>query len=321
MNTSSVLRQLLDKNVIAPPQYEALEKLEKTRPISIHWEIRTIIGVGISLLTGGLGILIYKNIDTIGHQVIIFLIAVAIVFCGWYVFKKRLPYSNLAVKNPNPTADNLLLLGCSLFLILEGYLQYQYAFFGTQYGLATLIPAVLFLALAYRFDHLGVLTMAITALVSWAGITTTPLSILQDGVFSGDSNLILTGISVGIVLMGVGQFLNFQGIKPHFTFSFLSFGLNLLCIAAIYAAINNDDDRAAYSVLCLLFSALAVWYARREASFFFLLAGVVYGYVSFTILLSTLGNLEVGWIYYGFLSCGGVVAFFLNYKSILGVKK
>ena len=39
-----------------------------------------------------------------------------------------------AIEKPNTIADNILLLGCSLFLILEAYLQYQYQIFGTRYG-------------------------------------------------------------------------------------------------------------------------------------------------------------------------------------------
>lgn len=315
MRLNNIFRLLLEQAIISPPQYELLEKHEKSQPISIHWEARVFLLAGISMLSSGLGILIYKNIDTIGHQAIIALIALATAACGWYAFQKRFPFTLGAVEKPHTIADNILLLGCSLFLILEGYLQYQYQIFGERYGIATLIPAALFFFVAYRFDHIGVLTMALTAFVSWAGISTTPINVLKDGIFDHERTLVLTGILVGSLFILVGQLLNFRLIKTHFTFSYVNFGLNLVCIAAIYGALQQDE-RVWFSLICLAFSAFALWYARREHSHFMLLASAIYGYISFTILISKI-DFGLFWLYYGIFSCLGVVGFLMNYKKIL----
>jgi len=45
-----------------------------------------------------------------------------------------------------------------------GYLQYQYSAFGTHYGMATLIPMLALFLIAYYFDHLGILSLAIANL-------------------------------------------------------------------------------------------------------------------------------------------------------------
>jgi Predicted membrane protein (DUF2157) len=274
---------------------------------------------GISLLSSGLGVLVYKNIETIGHQAIIALIVLATVACGWYVYQKRLPFTLDAVEKPHTIADNILLLACSLFLVLEGYLQFQYHIFGERYGIATLIPALVFTFLAYRFDHKGVLTMAMTAFVSWTGIATTPFDVLKGGVFNQDSPLILTGILVGSFLIAVGQVLNFQNIKRHFTFSYANFGLNLVCTASLAGAFQQD--KVVFTLLCLAFSGFAIWYARQEQSYFMLLMGVIYGYISFTFLLvQTELDFSIFWLYYGIVSCAGVVLFLLNFKKILGIR-
>ena len=318
MRLNNIFRLLLEKEIIAPPQYELLENHEKTQPISIHWEARIFLLAGISMLSSGLGILVYKNIETIGHQAIIALITLAMMACGWYAYQKRFPFTLGAVAKPHTIADNILLLGCSLFLILEGYLQYQYQIFGERYGIATLIPAILFFFVAYRFDHIGVLTMAMTAFVSWAGISTTPINVLKDGVFNHQPTLVLTGILVGSLFILVGQIMNFRSIKSHFSFSYANFGVNLVCIAAIYGALQ--DNKVVFSLICLAFSAFALWYARREQSHFMLLASAIYGYISFTILVSKL-DLDVLWLYYGVFSCLAVVLFLMNYKKILRRKE
>lgn len=315
MILSKAFQLLFEKDIITAEQFKILQSDAQKSPISIHWEINTLLLVGVSLLSGGLGTLVYKNIDTIGHAAIIFLIALVTAACGWYVFKKRQPFLVNAIQKEQTLPDNMLLLGCSLFLILEGYLQYQYQMFGTRYGLATLIPAILFFLCAYRFDHIGVLTIAMTAFVSWLGLSATPLSIFREDVFQHEPILVHTGIIAGSVLIIAGWVLNNRQIKPHFTFSYLNFGFNLVCIASLYGAFNISA--IPYSMLCLAFCILAVLYARREHSYFFLLAGVIYGYIAFTTIISQMNWLDEIWLFYGLASCLGIVLFFLNFKKLL----
>jgi hypothetical protein len=313
MTILQTLALLAGKAIMPPEQYELLKKEEQTRPIYIHWEINLFLLAGISLLSSGLGVLIYKNIDTIGHQAIIGVVVLAIAICIWFVLKQKQPFLIHSMQKSQPLADNILLLGCSLFLILEGYLQYQYQIFGTRYGLATLIPAVLFFFCAYRFDHIGVLTMAMTAFVSWLGLTVTPLSIFQENQYQ--PILIHTGIVVGVFLVVVGLFLNQRNIKPHFTFSYLSFGYNLACIAAIYGSFEINE--MLYGLLCFVFCYLGILYARRTQSYFFLLAGTIYGYIASTALLSQLDFAPVLWLLYSIVTCFGIILFFLNFKKLL----
>ncbi len=315
MTIFRTLDWLTEKAILSPEQSDALKKEHQTRPISLHWEINLLLLAGIACLTTGLGVLIYTHIDTIGHQAIIGLIALATMACGWYVIRHKQPFLLDKMQKPQPLADNILLLGCSLFLILEGYLQFQYQIFGTSYGIATLILAVLFFFCAYRFDHIGVLTMAMTAFVSWTGLTVTPLSIFQENVFKYQPLLIHTGIAVGVFLVVVGLLLNYKTIKPHFTFSYLNFGFNLACIAALYGSFAID--KSLYCVLCLAFCGLGIWYARREQSYFFLLAGTIYGYIAFTKLISEAKIEFGGWMFYGVVSCFAIVLFFLNFKKLL----
>jgi hypothetical protein len=315
MTILQTLDLLSEKEILSTEQHALLKKEAETRPISLHWEINILLMAGISLLTTGLGVLIYKNIDTIGHQAIIALIALATMACGWYVFKHKQPFLLSKTQMPQTLPDNMLLLGCSLFLILEGYLQYQYQIFGMRYGLATLIPAVLFFVCAYRFDHIGVLTMAMTAFVSWTGLTVTPLSIFSENVFQYHPILIYTGIAVGAFLVVVGLFLNQRSIKPHFTFSYLNFGFNLATIAALYGSF--EINKIPYALLVLAFCALGILYARRAQSYFFLLASTIYGYIAFTTLIFHFIDESALVLFYGIASCFGIVLFFLNFKKLL----
>jgi hypothetical protein len=275
--------------------------------------------LGVLLLNTGLGLLIYLNIDTIGHQVVIALIAAACITCFWYANKHKAPFSFHKVESPSPYFDYIVLLGCFTFLILEGYLQYQYNVFGEKYGLATFIPMVLFFVVAYYFDHVGVLSMAITALGSWLGIAVTPMDIFQNNDFAS-ARLIYTGIVLGTVLCGTAFFMEMKNIKKHFTFTYLNFGANLLFISCI-AGLMVLETGILFTGLLIIITSLSIWYAKQAKSFYFLIIAVLYAYWGLSFLIFQLDALRSEIIFYYFIfSCGGVLYFLARYKKILNIQ-
>jgi hypothetical protein len=84
MNIQSILQSFEQKGIISPEQSTVISEYENTKPFSIHYELRTLLYLGITLFTGGLGVLIYQNIDTIGHTVIVALIALITLACFGY---------------------------------------------------------------------------------------------------------------------------------------------------------------------------------------------------------------------------------------------
>ena len=67
---------------------ESFEKIkQKSDLFSVHWEVKTLLYLGVLLLTSGLGLLIYENIDTIGHKVVLGLIALICTGCFATVLK------------------------------------------------------------------------------------------------------------------------------------------------------------------------------------------------------------------------------------------
>ena len=197
MQIQNLLQNLQDKGIISPQQSNIISDYEKSEPFSLHYELRTLLYLGITLLSGGLGVLIYQNLDTIGHGVIVALIAIITLACFGFTFLKREPFTWLEVKSPHHFSDFVLLLGCASFLILEGYLQFQYDLFGLKYGLVTFIPAIIFFFCAYFFDHRGVLSMAITAFASWVGVNIAPFTVLEKNNFS-TPNFLITAIILGL---------------------------------------------------------------------------------------------------------------------------
>jgi Predicted membrane protein (DUF2157) len=324
MKIDTVLEQLAGSKVISSQQKDRILEVEQNPLFSIHWELRTLLYLGITLLSGGLGTLIYQNIDSIGHSVIVAVIAILCLASFGYAFWKRLAFSTEEVSNPSPFADFALLLGCLLFVTLEGYVQYQYNLFGTRYGLVTFLPAILFIGLAYLFDHRGVLSMGLTALASWVGLAISP-----EKLFSNDftnQNLLILAIVLGLFLVLIGWLSERYSFKKHFAFTYFFLGGNLTAIASLTGLFNNEG-KIVYFIIIMALSVLGVMYARQKHSFLFLLLGIIYGYIAFTYtfftVLSSISS-EVTFMFstlYFFATCAGIVVFFIKIKDILGWKK
>ena len=322
MQTQTLLQNLQEKGIISPEQSNAVSEHEKAKPFSLHYELRTLLYLGITLLTGGLGVLVYQNLDTIGHEIIVALIAIITLACFGFAFWKREPFTWLEVKNPHHFSDFVLLLGCTSFLILEGYLQFQYDLFGLKYGLVTFIPAILFFFSAYLFDHRGVLSMAITAFASWVGVNIAPLSVLEKNDFS-TPNFLVTAIVLGIVLSGLGLISEYRNLKKHFSFTYLLLGSNLTLIAALTGMFSHPNWFI-YALISLVLCVGLFLYARKTQSYIFLLMGTIYGYTALTYLLFKLAGfidedfMYMFGLYYFLLSGVGVIVFLMKIKKILG---
>jgi len=322
MNIKSLLNILSQKGIVPEEQATSILDYEITKPFSIHWELRSLLYVGITLLTSGLGVLIYKNIDSIGHQAIIALISAMIIACFYYVFQHRQAFSWHEVHHATKFSEYALLLGCTLFLILEGYLQFQFNFFGTQYGIAIFIPTIIFFILAYRFDHRGILSMAITGLASWLGLSISPLSILEKNDFTAPG-LIVTGLVLGISLGIISWLSETKNLKKHFGFTYLFLGGNLAVVAGL-TGLFSDTNKLIYFLVTVAMCIFLIQYARKTHSLIFLLMGVIYGYIALTYgAFQYLPDTFLGFvsIYYFMFTSAGVIYFLLNIKKIAGIKK
>lgn len=317
-----LVKKLLEGKIISKEKGDKVLEFEAKKPLSIYWELRTLLFLGISCLSTGLGISIYQYIDTLGHGILIAIIAILCGFCFWYAYKNKVAFSWAKVLNPKYLSDFALLGSCVLFLILEGYLQFQYSIFGNSYGLATFIPAVLFLLFAYIFDHQGVLSMGITALGSWLRLTVSPKNILSTFEIS-NNHLIFTGIIFGFFLILVGWFSEWKDKKRHFSFSYYLFGANL-CFITLLTSLFSFDLKFVYFLLIVLLSTLCIFHARQTKSYLLLLMGVVYGYIGLSYFifhyLSEDAAITLGYLYFS-ISCGLIVYFLFNVKRILVIKK
>ena len=274
----SLFEKLNEAGHLSAASWEKIKANNKAGLFSLHWELTTILYLGVLLLTGGLSVLVYKNIDSIGHQAILVFIAVACAGCFVYCFKKKLPFSTAKVASPNVAFDYILLLAYLLLITFIGYLQFQFHVFGYRFGLATFIPMLALFFCAYFFDHLGILSLAITNLCAWAGITVTPLEILKANDFSSNT-IIITGIVLGAGLIGAGVLTRINAFKKHFAFTYTNFGMHILFISTLAAMFTFEYVYLLWFAALVLIAAYFYRDALRTRSFYFLLVLTLYLYV------------------------------------------
>lgn len=319
-------KQLHADDVVSDDGLQKIEAYESGKLFSVHWELRTILYLGILLFTAGIGILIYKNIDTIGHQAVLAIIALLCGGCFYYAFKNKQPYSNVEVKNTSPFFDYIALLACLLLGIFVGYIQFQYSLFGHRYGLATLIPSAVFLSCAYVFDHKGLLALGITGIAGTIGLSIAPMQLLN-GYNLSATHIVFTALVFGATLIIWSKVSEQKEIKTHFSFTYHNFGINILFASCLTLLFNQPMKVLSFLLLvglCIYF----VRYAIQQQSFWFLLLAIVYSYIGltysiFSILFDDNGGegVFILGMFYLFASCIGVILFFINYKKILGLKK
>ena len=185
MNLHRLAEDLFRAQVIGENSFKKISTHLDKRMFTLNFELKSFFYAGVMMLAGGLGIAVYKNIDSIGHMaVILFIAAVSISGFVW-CFKKSRPYDPGKVESPGMVFDYVLLLASLTFVTLIGYLQFQYSVFGSYNSLALLIPALGLFFAAYYFDHLGVLSIAITCLAGFAGISISPYDLIRANNFSG----------------------------------------------------------------------------------------------------------------------------------------
>jgi hypothetical protein len=141
-----------------------------------------------------------------------------------------------------------------------------------------LATAGLFFFLAYRFDNRLVLSLALSSLAGWFGLTISHWQSHQDSEYR--QYAILYSLIVGVA----GAILQRRGLKPHFLGTYLNIAANVL----FWALLSGVFEREGYAVWLLALLAacgasLAWGIARRQFSF--VAYAAVYGYIGVSSIL------------------------------------
>lgn len=271
---------LLEHNQITKQQFEEIKDYRALNLFSVHNELKFLLYLSILLFTTGVGILIYQNIDTIGHAVLLGLLLIMTLVCFYFCFKNHEGFKKGEVPFSNPLYDYLVLTAVILSCSFVGYLQFQYEAFGTHYGLATIIPTVISLFCGYYFDNKSVLSIGITGMAAYLGLSVDPKHYFENEMFN-NRTLSYIGLAFGLFLLLWSLYSIKINLKKHFNLVYLSFSLHLIGIACI---VNLCDD---FWFPAGIIMAIAAYYfynlSFQTKSMSLFIFTVLYGFIGMNI--------------------------------------
>ena len=232
------IEKLLEKELITSEQNLKISNYFSLGIFSVRNELLFLMYLSVLLFTSGIGILIYDNIDTIGHSILLLILLALIVISYYFSYKKYPGYSKDDVDFENPIYNYLVLLATILSCSFMGYLQFQYQIFGNQFQIAILISAAIALISAYYFNNKSALSIGITALATSIGITLTPQTLIDNDIYWNEE-LLYYGIILSVLLLLWSFYSEKIALKKHFDLVLLTFTLHLACICCIAGLIND----------------------------------------------------------------------------------
>jgi len=313
----NIYKELAEKNLIGEEQFTILEAIRTNKIVSLYYELQLVLYLGIMLFTGGVGYLVYKNMSEVGHLLCMALIAASIVTGFYFIRKFAKPYSNSLVTVDLVYFDYILILVSLLIISLFAYIQVYFELVELLLNWTSFISAGILFLMAYRYDNKALLSMGITATAAALGISISPVDWTK-GAWTVTSNLYVTSILLGVLLMGVAEFTYRGGIKKHFRFTYQNFGLILFYIGGI-TAMSERDDELFFAILILLSSLFLIYYTWIKKEFLFFLYSSIAGYIALTYLFfqlieGTSGDFTL-FFYYFPLTCFAYIVFLVQKKS------
>ena len=309
--------ELFQRNLITDKQYAFLEAIRTKKIISLYYELRVVLYLGIMLFTGGVGYFAWQNMGEIGHLLCMFLIGASIAVGFYFIQKFAKPYSNLEVTINHAYFDYILILVSLLIISLFAYIQVYFGLVELLLSWTSYISAAILLFMAYRYDNKALLSMGIAAVSAAVGISITPVDWTK-GAWLPTSDLYVISILFGVFLLVIAQVTFQKGIKKHFCFTYQNFGLLLFYIGSI-AAMFDSNSGLLYAILLLVSSGVLTFYTWNKKEFLFFLYSNIAGYIAITYLFFQMVKaMEVGsqiYIYYFPFTCIAYILFLIQKKS------
>jgi hypothetical protein len=280
-------KALLDKNLITENQFQEINSYRNLNIFSLNAELKLFLYLSVLLFTSGIGVLIYNNIDTIGHIAILSLLLIVIAVCFYFCFKNSKGFQKAEAVFENPVLEYLVLAANVLTCIFIGYLQFQYKPFGTHFGLATLIPTLVSFFCAYYFDNKSVLAIAITGLAAYVGLSVTPQDLLNNSNFYEDQTLSYSAILLGILLILWTVYSSKIQLKTHFNIIYLTFALHIISIATISSLIDNYHNNVWLIFVAVLAASSYCFYklSHEYKAISLYVFMIIYSYIGVNIFL------------------------------------
>ncbi len=294
MSILARLDQWKDAGAITSEQHARLYGLCRGEPFSLFLELNILLYAGVLSFVGGLGWTVATWSAQLGDILVLSVLAAILGAVAWYCSSRASPWSPEETASPSLLFDYVLYLGCLTWTVELGYLENRFHVLSGKWDLYLLCTALLFFAVAYRFDNRFVLSLALSSLAGWFGLTISHLPTHQDSAYRNYA--IVYSMVVGLA----GVVLQQRAVKPHFLTTYLNVAANVLFWAVLSGVFGHDEYGSWFLALLAAVGASLAWGLNRR-QFVFVAYAVVYGYIGVSsILLRNVNDVTAALIYFVF---------------------
>jgi hypothetical protein len=272
------LQRWKEQGAISAEQHAHLAGLSRREPFSLFLELNILLYAGVLAFVAGLGWTVGTWSHQIGDVLILGTLSAILAACFWYCSSRATAWSAAEAPAVSPIFDYVLYLGSLVWCVELAYLEQRFHVLSGQWDLYLLASAVLFFFLAYRFDNRFVLSLALSSLAGWFGLTISRWPSHSDAAYRGYALLYCLMVGVG------GTVLERRGLKPHFFGTYLNIVANVLFWAVLSGVFNRQNYGLWFLALLVACGASLAWGLMR-CQFVFVAYAAVYGYVGVSYIL------------------------------------
>src|SRR6202162_582585 len=272
------LERWKEQGAISAEQHAHLAGLSRGEPFSIFLELNVLLYAGVVAFVAGLGWTVSTWSRQLGDIVVLTVLSGMLAACSWYCFSRTPAWSPAEAPAPSPIFDYVLYLGSLVWCVELAYLENRFHVLSGQWDMYLLVSAGLFFFLAYRFDNRFVLSLALSSLAGWFGVTISQWPSHQDEV--DRQYALVYSLSIGLA----GILFERRGLKAHFLGSYLNIAANVLFWALLSGVITREGHGVWLLALLAACGASLAWgLKRRQLSF--VAYAAVYGYIGVSAIL------------------------------------
>ena len=277
------LEQWKEQGKISSEQYAHLAGLSRQEPFSLFIELNILLYAGVLAFVAGLGWTVTTWSQQLGDVLVLTILSTILAASFSYCFSRAPVWSVAETPAPSPILDYVLYLGSLVWSLELAYTENRFHVLSGQWDLYLLATAILYFYLAYRFDNRFVLSLALSSLAGWFGLTVSHWSAWdwsahQDDVYRRYALLYCLVVGVG------GALLQRRGLKPHFFGTYLNIVANVLFWALLSGVFNRQGYGLWFLALLIACAASLAWGLSRR-QFAFVTYASVYGYVGVSSLV------------------------------------
>jgi hypothetical protein len=272
------LEQWRENGIISPEQFAHLGRLARGEPYSLFLELNVLLYAGVLAFVAGLGWTVSTWSQQLGDVLVLAILSAILAACLWYCFSRAPVWSRAETPAPSLIFDYVLYLASLTWSVELAYIETRFHVLSGQWDLYLLATAGLYFFLAYRFDNRFVLSLALSSLAGWFGLTISHWPSHQDAAYR--QYALLFSLIVGVA----GALLQHRGMKSHFLGAYLHIAANVFFWAVLSGVFNRQSYGVWFLALLGACGASLAWgLARRQ--FAFVAYAAVYGYVGVSSVL------------------------------------